>query len=417
MRVILLSMNFAPELTGVGKYSGEMANALVDRGHEVVVVCTPPFYPRWSLAEGHLNRYRTERPRAGLTILRCPVWLPQRLRASTRILHLLSFSLTSAPVLLGLVIWRADVVFAVAPAMPSVPFAWLSARLARAKAWLHIQDFELEAAHELGMIGSGPLFASTRAAERQLLRAFDVVSTISSRMLMRLAIKGVDMHRTTLLPNWVERQLSREVDAALPLRQALGIGDDRIVCLYSGTINRKQGLPVLIEAARRLAARPQILILICGNGEQRSNLEDSARGLDNVLFLDLQPAASFPRLLATADIHLLPQLRGAADLVMPSKLAAMMASGRPVIAAADPGTQLAKVLRDVGVLTRPECADGFAKCIGELADDVMRRRELGAAARAYAESHLDAELIFDRLDRQLSQVARDRLPVAISELA
>ena len=405
MKIVLLSMNFAPELTGIGKYSGEMAHALVDRGHEVVVVCAVPFYPSWSLDNDYANAYCREQPRPGLTVLRCPIWLPRQLSGLKRALHLLSFAVTSAPVMLALVAWRPRVVMAVIPGLASAPMAWLAARLAGARCWLHVQDLELEAAFGLGMVKSQRILSLLRAAELRVLRGFDIISTISRRMLMRLAMKGVDMHATELLPNWVDLGKIRTDESTAELRRSLGIDAGQLVCLFSGTLNRKQGLGVLIDTARRLAAdRPEVMLVICGNGEMRPALERQAAGLANVRFLDLQPAALFGRLLAMADIHLLPQLRGAADLVMPSKLAAMLASGRPVIAAADPGTELSAVLRGLGIVTEPECADGFARAIEGLADDRALRHALGAASRSYAEKHLDAQVLFDRLELQLQRM-------------
>lgn len=153
MKIVLLSMNFAPELTGIGKYSGEMADALVQRGHQVTVVCAPPYYPSWRLADGQSKyAYRCEHPKPGLRVIRCPIWLPKRLGGLTRLLHLASFALTSLPVLLRLVAWGPQIVMVVAPALFSAPGAWLAARLAGARAWLHIQDLEVDAAFELGML-------------------------------------------------------------------------------------------------------------------------------------------------------------------------------------------------------------------------------------------------------------------------
>jgi len=141
--------------------------------------------------------------------------------------------------------------------------------------------------------------------------------------------------------------------------------------------------------------------VICGNGEMRAPLEAAAADLTNIRFIDLRPIEEFNELLNMADIHLLPQLRGATDLVMPSKLAAMLASGRPVIAGADPGTEIASVVEGCGVVTEPECAAGFAQAILALAHDDARRHALGAAARAYAERALDATALFDRLESRL----------------
>ena len=232
MRIVLLSMNFAPELTGIGKYSGEMADALVARGHEVTVVCAPPYYPKWEVAAGHVNAYTRESPRPGLTVLRCPVWLPRRLSGLTRLIHLASFALSSLPVLLRLVLWQPAVIFVVAPALFSAPAGWLAARLSGAKAWLHIQDLEMDAAFELGMLKGRLMRRGVLAVERALLRGFDGVSTISRRMLRQLAVKGVPLERTELLPNWVDLQQVRpggRVTRAAALGQAIGHGRPMLV--------------------------------------------------------------------------------------------------------------------------------------------------------------------------------------------
>lgn len=403
MKIVLVSMNFSPELTGIGKYSGEMADGLIARGHEVSVVCAPPYYPTWKVAPGHSGAsYRVEQPKPGLTVYRCPIWIPKRLGGLTRLLHLASFALSSMPVVLKLVGWQPRVVLVVAPGFFCAPVAWLAARLAGAKAWLHIQDFEIDAAFELGLLKQPWLRSMAKRAERVMLRRFDAVSTISSRMLRLLAAKGVPMQKTEMLPNWVDASALSSADGSAELRQSLGIDPEQIVCLFSGTINRKQGLGVLVEAARLLSGDPRVVIVICGNGEMRAPLEDAARDLPNVRFIDLMPAAKLSALLNMADIHLLPQLRGAADLVMPSKLGGMLASGRPVIASATPGTEIASIVISCGLLTEPECADDFAQAIATLAVDAERRHRLGANGRAYAHRVLDSKGIFDRLDVSLA---------------
>lgn len=402
MKIVLLTLNFAPELTGIGKYSGEMAAELARRGHDVHVVCAPPYYPTWQVAEGHdAGRYRTEHPAEGLTVHRCPIWIPARPTGLSRLLHLASFALSSLPVLMRLVFWQPQLVFVVAPALFCAPAAWLTARLCGARAWLHIQDFEIDAAYELGLLRQPLLRRCALAAERILMRRFDAVSTISRRMMRQFATKGIALHQTELLPNWVDLSAVKPSGRSLELRATLGIGDEQLVCLYSGTINRKQGLGVLIEAARLLRERPDIVFVISGNGEMRPSLQDAARDLANIRFVELQPASGLNALLNLADIHLLPQLRGAADLVMPSKLVGMLASGRPVVAGAAVGTETASIVMHCGLVVEPECAGDIARAIESLHANLERRQQLGRAARAYAERLLDADVIFRRLDARL----------------
>ena len=412
MKIVLLTLNFAPELTGIGKYSGEMAAELVRRGHEVSVVCAPPYYPAWRVGDGYdAGSYQTERPTPGLTIHRCPIWIPARPTGLRRILHLASFALSSLPVLLKLVGWRPQIVFVVAPALFCAPAGWLTARLSGARAWLHIQDFEIDAAYQLGLLRQPLLRSGALAVERLLMRSFDTVSTISRRMMRQFATKGIALHQTALLPNWVDLSQVRPTGRSPALRAALGIGEDRLVCLYSGTLNRKQGLGVIVDTARLMQEQPELLFVICGNGELRGSLEDAARDLPNVRFLDLQPTSELNALLNMADIHLLPQLRGAADLVMPSKLVGMLASGRPVIAGAAPGTETASIVGHCGIVVEPECAEQIADAIESLLLDPQRAGRLGTQARAYAERVLDSNVIFGQLDARMHALVDGMRPV------
>src|ERR1700722_1603193 len=96
MRILIYSTNFAPEPTGIGKYSGDMACWLADHGHEVRVVCAPPYYPAWQLdGKYRWPLYRREKWR-GVDVWRTPLWVPKSPKGGlTRVVHLLSFAITS----------------------------------------------------------------------------------------------------------------------------------------------------------------------------------------------------------------------------------------------------------------------------------------------------------------------------------
>jgi colanic acid biosynthesis glycosyl transferase WcaI len=135
-----------------------------------------------------------------------------------------------------------------------------------------------------------------------------------------------------LFPNWVDtRQIYPLLEGPNPLRAHLGLAPEQLAVLYAGTMGKKQGLEHLLTAASRLQGR-QLQFILCGDGAVRAELENTAKELSNVLFLQVQPAERLNELLNLADIHILPQKADAADLVMPSKLSGMLASGKPVIA-------------------------------------------------------------------------------------
>lgn len=411
MRILIYGLNFSPELTGIGKYTGEMATWLAARGHQVRVVTAPPYYPQWHVAEGYTNWWGREDDKHSsgigravpgyLIVYRCPLWVPAKVSGLKRLVHLASFAISSVPVLVRQLFWRPDVVWVVAPAFFCAPGAWLMSRLCGAKCWLHIQDYEVDAAFDLGLLKGQRLRRLVTAVEGWLLRRFDVVSTISHRMLERAVSKGVARGKTVLFPNWADIfAVSPDGDKGT-YRTELGIDNDTAVALYSGNMGAKQGLEILAQAAAQLQHEAELVFVFCGNGVGRAELVARCAGLPNVHFLDLQPLEKLGALLTTADIHLLPQRADAADLVMPSKLTGMLASGRPVVATAHEGTEVARVVAGCGVVVPPEDPQAFANAIAGLAADLGERARLGRAARIYAEKHLARDAVLALFEQQL----------------
>jgi len=408
MRILIYSANFAPEPTGIGKYSGDMAWWLADHGHEVRVVCAPPYYPTWQVDKKYRwPLYRREQWR-GVDVWRTPLWVPKAPNGLTRILHLLSFAITSFPVMLWQIAWRPDVVFTVAPAFMCAPAGLLTAWLCRAKRWLHLQDFEVDVAFRMGLLKGRLLQRIALRMESSLLRRFDTVSTISGRMMERLRAKGVIVGKTRYLPNWVDLTRIKPPKNG-SYRKQLGIPKDAIVALFSGTLSGKQGLMVIPEAARLLRARRDIVFVVCGEGVMKSELEGAAEGLPNIRFIPLQPSGRVSDLLAIADMHLLPQSPDAADLVLPSKLSGMLASGRPVIATCRTGTEISEIVSQCGLVVAPENSMELAHAVTDLADDPETRILLGRSARSFAEENFGRDAVLSAIfapveinDRQLA---------------
>jgi len=415
MKILIYGLNYSPELTGIGKYSGEMTEWLAARGHEVRVVTAQPYYPEWRVADGYSAwRYRLEvasdatpspQPAPtrgeGVEVYRCPLWVPARPSGAKRLLHLASFALTSFPVMLRQVFWKPDVVMVVEPALMCAPAAVLVARLCGAKSWLHIQDFEVDAAFALGLLKSNTAWRLATFLERHLLRWFDRVSTISTSMLNRLLAKGVPESRQVLFPNWADTASIFPLETSSTFREQLGVRADHSVVLYSGNMGAKQGLNLLLHSASLLQERTNIKFILCGDGGERAALEARYGHLENVTWLPLQPLEKLNELLNAADIHALPQRADAADLVMPSKLTGMMASGRPAVAAAAMGTEIFNVVSGRGIVVPPGDVKAFADAISILVADASLRRQLGAASRDYAVANFGKEAILSRFEQDL----------------
>ena len=471
MRILIHGINYFPELTGIGKYTGEMAQWLASRGHEVRVVTAPPYYPEWKISEGYPNRWRKETGDKGqdardnvqpsslepctpspLAVYRCPLWVPGKPSGLKRIIHLVSFAASSFPVMLAQAFWKPEIVFVVEPPLFCSMNALLVARISGAKSWLHVQDFEVDAAFDLGILPEGKIRKLVLSIESLLMKRFSRVSTISKKMMERLEEKGVDPGRRIFFPNWVD------TDAISPLergargggrkgyREELGISDSAVVCLYSGNMGEKQGIEIIVDAARLISGargklqgtirkgqgasgeallvtgneecvmafdeqgregkagscdlihEPEIVFVLCGSGGARERLHAMAGNLSSMIWLPLQPLERLNELLNMADIHLLPQRGDVADLVMPSKLTGMLASGKPVIATAKEGTEVYEVVSGCGKAVEPGNAALLAEAIIDLSRNGALRMELGKSGRAYALENLSRDMILSRME-------------------
>jgi len=419
MRILLYGINFAPEPVGIGKYSGELATWLGEQGHLVSVITAQPYFPSWDLGNGDKtvrNRYSITKL-SGVKVRRCPLWVPRRPSGLTRLVHLASFALTSLPVLLAQRRWRPDVVITVAPAFFCAPGALLLQRLCGrgCRSWLHIQDFELDAAFELGMLKGKWLRGLAEGWERRTLRGFDRVSTISAAMVQRARQKGVEARRAVLLPNWVDLEAIQPqglegsgAAAANPYRRELAVPEGAVVLQYSGSMNKKQGLELLVAVMQELEDVPNLLWLLAGEGPTKVALAEATAGMAQVRLLPLQPVERLNDWLNLADVHLLPQKAGAADVVLPSKLLGILASGRPVVASSPAGSELGNLAEQAGLRVDPEDPIAFAAALRRLVNDGPLRQRLGAQARQLAEQRFGQNAVLRTLEQELEALVASR---------
>lgn len=400
MRILLYTLNYAPEPTGIGLYSGGLAQSLAALGHEVRVVCAVPHFPQWSVFAGFRQGWRTT-VEQGVEVVRCPLYVPTNPSGARRVAHYFTFLASSLfPMIKSAFDFKPDLVLCVAPSLIATPAGLITARLSGATSQIHIQDFEVEAAFATEHLsGEGQAAKLARWFEKTILRAFDKASTISPEMVRKLLEKGVDPARSFELRNWAEIDHIRPQPTSI-FRERWNIRTAH-VALYSGSIAQKQGIESIIDAARALVHRNDLTFVICGNGPRRNMLEASAAGLPNIQLHDLQPMEELGELLNLATVHLLPQRKDAADLVLPSKMANMLASGRPVVAGVEPGTGIAREIEGCGLICEPESGAAMAAAIESLFADPARYADFCATARAQERWARDSIIgAFDRAIRR-----------------
>ncbi|ROP62700.1 colanic acid biosynthesis glycosyl transferase WcaI [Enterobacter sp. BIGb0383] len=399
MKILVYGINYSPELTGIGKYTGEMVEWMARQGHEVRVITAPPYYPQWKVGEQY-SAWRYRREQGAATVWRCPLYVPKQPSTLKRLMHLGSFALSSFFPLMAQRRWKPDRIIGVVPTLFCTPGMRLLAKLSGARTLLHIQDYEVDAMLGLGMAGgkSGKVARLAAAFERSGLQNVDNVSTISRSMMNKACEKGVAEQKVIFFPNWSEVARFRDVDAAevAALRASLGLDDAHKIILYSGNIGEKQGLENVIAAAEALRDRPWTFVIVGqGGGKARLEKEAAEKQLPNVKFFPLQPYEALPALLKMADCHLVIQKRGAADAVLPSKLTNILAVGGNAVITAEADTELGQLctsLPGIAVCVEPEHVPALVTGI----EQALALPKVNDIAREYAERTLEKESVLSQ---------------------
>ena len=344
--ILVLGINFTPEITGIGKYTGEFCEFMSSEGYRVQVVTGHPYYPAWkSLGKNNSNWYYSENI-SGVSVWRCPIYIPDPQKTTHRLLQDFSFFCSSflAVTLLLFKRQKADIFFIVSPSfLNGLIGCWYKFWQPRIKLVYHVQDLQIDAASELGMIRNNGLLSLLKKIEIFVLQTADVVSTISEGMMKKIKAKSNRLKKAVLFPNWANNEKIYFCKPDQSFYQRCGLPEGKRIVLYSGSIGEKQGLDIILSTAAEIGCQfDDILFVISGSGPYFNVLQQKSAdiGLKNLQFLPLLEVEDYNLLLNAAWLHLVIQKEVAADLLMPSKITSIAAAGGAVIATASPNTSL-----------------------------------------------------------------------------
>ena len=397
-RLLLVSTNYAPEHAGIGPYATQIAEYWAARGHETHVLTGLPHYPAWRVDAAYAGVWRRTETRAGVRVHRRRHTVPSRQTATRRALYEASVLLHGlvAPPRTG----RPDAVLA---QLPSLAGGLLGARIAarhRVPFVPVVQDLMGAAAAQSGIRGGSRAAALAERAEAHVLRRAALVGVIHETFVARVRAMGVDPGRIRVVPNWSHVRGPSEPRAWT--RARLGWPAGRTVVLHAGNMGLKQGLDVLVEAARRA---PDVHFVLMGEGSQRAELTRLAARVANVEFRPPAAEADFPAVLAAADVLAVTQRASVLDMSVPSKLTSYFAAGRPVLAAvAEDGGTAREVRRaSAGLVVPPEDPAALVGAVRRLAGDPALAAALGAEGPRHVAAHLSREAGLARIDALIDE--------------
>ena len=419
MRILVLSVNYWPEDTGIGPIITWRCEFLAARGHEVTVCTTFPYYPQWRVTQSYRGRLWEREVRNRVAILRSWAWIPRRVSSLKRMLFEASF--LPGNLVRAMSAGKPDLLLIESPPLGLAATAgWLS-RWWKVPYIYDVMDLQPDAAAELDMLQPGTMLRKLYRLERLAYERAALVSTLTEGIRRRIVAKSVPAEKVTLFPPRADRALfAISRGDGCDFRRAHGLADKFIVA-HSGNMGVKQGLEVIVEAARLSRDWPEIVYLLVGDGARRAALEArvAAYGLPNVRFLPVLPQEQFRQMLAAVDIGLITQQRSVSDIVFPSKTATLLAAGCPVIASVSAGSEVAQTVEDSGGgrLVAPENSAALFAAILSLRNDTPGLAAMSAAGRRYAREHWDENHILPFMESELLRVAGKLLPARKPALA
>ncbi len=394
--ITIIGVNYYPENTAIGLYTTQLAEYLDSRNINVNIICGFPYYPAWKIDDDYKNKRKyTKEVNGNITIYRYKQYVPSKPTFLKRIIHLMDFTLGS--IINVIKIKKTDVVLCVVPFTSTIILGKLLSIRKKAKLWVHIQDFEFDAASETNLIGNNKLlFNILFSIEKRLLNSADLTSTISKSMFNKLRLKTKEGKSRTLLPNWVD------VNNIYPEKYNTHtyLKSNKFKILYAGNIGEKQDWNFFLNFSRSLEGNENIEIVVVGDGSKKNWLLDQIKE-QNVLnvkhFLPV-PYEELSDLLCSADLHILFQKENVKDTVMPSKILAMMASERPSLITGNEDSEVASIIREAkaGRYLQSKETNEVKDYINNLVSKKRESVEYGKSAREYVSDNFSKQNILNK---------------------
>jgi colanic acid biosynthesis glycosyl transferase WcaI len=386
VRVLLTTQVFPPEGHPTAILVDELAAHLARNGARVAVAAGYPHHPRGVLLGGyHREGLLLKETRGACEVRRGWHPISPSPRFLTRAAMMGAQALGTALAGAG---WAApDVIVNVGPPLvgPLLSAALAGAR--RARLVPVVYDLYPDVAIEAGKLRNGLLIGAARAVERLVYRRADRIVVLSEGFRRTLVSRGVPRAKVAVVPVWLDPGEITPSPRTSAWRREMGIDPGAQVVLYAGTIGLVSGAMILLDAARALRHRPEVLFLLVGEGQVKDELERAARrqGVESLRFLPFQPRERLNEVQATADVSVVTLAPGRGRTSVPSKTLGYLAAARPIVASVDEDSDTAIAIREgrCGLVTRPGDPAALAAAVTALLDDPARRAAMGRAGRAF----------------------------------
>lgn len=388
MKVLYFHQHFSTPKGSLGIRSYQMARQLIERGHQVTMVCGSYGGGETGLQQPFAQGRRRGMVE-GIEIIEFDLAYSNSDSVLKRAAIFLKFALRS----IGLAFSeRYDVLFATTtPLTAGIP--GILARWLRGKPFVfEVRDLWPELPRAMGVIKNPLVLGAMGMLEWASYRSAHRLIGLSPGIVEGIASRGVARDRIALVPNGCD--LSIFSAAAEPWRPA-AIGADDLLAVFAGAHGVANGLDAVLDAAAVLKQRKRadIKVLLIGQGKLKPALQARAEreGLDNVVFHAPVSKLHLAGLMASTDVGLqiLANVPAFYYGTSPNKFFDYIAAGLPVLNNY-PGWLAGMVTEhQCGFACPPDNPDAFADALEAAAADRGALKQMGARGRLLAEHSFD----------------------------
>ncbi len=406
MKLLIVTQYFWPENFRIN----DLAREFHKRGHAVTVLTGMPNYPSGRFADGYGLAGPYRELHDGIEIIRCPLVLRGNGTRLRLVLNYLSFAAMAS--IRGLLSCRGryDLIFVHEPSpltvcLPAIVMKWLT----KAPILLWVLDLWPESLSATGAIRSPRVLNLVERMVRMIYRHCDRILVQSMAFMPHVAQQQVPPDTMRYFPSWAEA-LYEATTAQLPLPEGVVLPKGFRV-MFAGNVGAAQDFATILNAAERLKSRDDIHWIILGDGRMFTWVWqeiDRRRLRKTVHMLGHYPLESMPAFYAQADAMLVTLRRDPIfALTIPGKVQSYLAAGRPIVAALD--GEGARIIQEAGAgcVGPAEDPEGLAKAVVKMADSPPEARErMGRCAAEYYRTHFERNMLFDRLEGWMQELAR-----------
>jgi glycosyltransferase involved in cell wall biosynthesis len=409
MRILILTQYYPPETGAPQNRLSDMAERLMRSGHDITVLTALPNYPEGKIHKDYRGRMIVEEYTQTIRIVRSWIYTTQNKSFVPRLVNYFSFVLSS--LIVG--IWkvgRQDFLIVESPPLFLGISGFLLSLLKKAKLVFNVSDLWPDSAVAIGVIKNNGLIRISRLLEEFLYRQSDLITGQTQGIIHNIRSRFVDKP-VFLITNGVNVdafRLASDTTEVEAIKREFEL-NERFVIGYAGLHGLAQGLETVIQAARLLAAREDLLFAFFGDGPEKHKLVLLTRecGLKNVRFYSSQATTRMPAIVGSFDVALVPLkhielFKGA----LPSKMFEAMAAAVPVIVSIEGEARELVEKAQAGLAIEAEDPKAMADAILRLYKDKELRRNFGLNGRRYVVEYYNREKIALEFERLLIAIHR-----------